>query len=123
MNENTFKNITESFIEEYNSLDSSATADEIRNTVEIFIRKYNDLLKDEVIEHPAHMWKYFPVPENQPEPFPEYKTLNLELPECSIIASRVRGKKHKHEGTNCDDWFEVSNYGKIACIAVADGAG
>lgn len=123
MNENILKNITENFIEEYNSLDSSADADEIRNTVGIFIRKYNDLLKDEVIEHTANMWKYFPVPENQPEPFPEYKTLNLQLPKCSIIASRVRGKKHKHEGTNCDDWFEVSNYGKISCIAVADGAG
>lgn len=123
MNTDIFKIITEKFISEYNNLDSSADADTIRKSVENFIKKYNNILEDEVIEHTANMWKYLPVPENQPEPFPEYKTINLTLPEFNIIGSRVRGKKHKHEGTNCDDWFEVANYGKIACIAVSDGAG
>jgi len=123
MNENILRNITENFIKKYSALDDSASADEIRNTVGNFIKKYNILLKDEFMEHTSGMWKYIPVPENEPEPFPEYKNLNLKLPDCHITASRVRGKKHKHEGTNCDDWFEVSNYGKIACIAVADGAG
>ncbi len=123
MNENILRNITENFIKKYNSLDDSVSADEIRNTVENFIKKYNILLKEEFMEHTYGMWKYIPVPENEPEPFPEYKSLNMKFPRCHITASRVRGKKHKHEGTNCDDWFEVSNYGKIACIAVADGAG
>jgi len=40
-----------------------------------------------------------------------------------VIAARVRGKKHKHEGTNCDDWFEVANAGEATVIAVSDGAG
>lgn len=123
MNENILRNIAGDFVEKYNTLDDSASADEIRDVVGNFIKKYNVLLRDDFLNHTAGMWKYIPVPENEPEPFPEYKSLRLSLPECSIIASRVRGKKHKHEGTNCDDWFEVSNYGKIVCIAVADGAG
>jgi hypothetical protein len=40
-----------------------------------------------------------------------------------MIAARVRGKKHKHEGTNCDDWFEIATSGDWGIIAVADGAG
>ena len=35
----------------------------------------------------------------------------------------VRGKKHKHEGTNCDDWYEVAMAGPWTVIAVSDGAG
>lgn len=30
---------------------------------------------------------------------------------------------HKHQGTNCDDWFEFSTIGQWTIIAVADGAG
>ena len=71
MNTDIFKIITEKFISEYNNLDSSADADTIRKSVENFIKKYNNILEDEVIEHTANMWKYLPVPENQPEPFPE----------------------------------------------------
>ncbi len=40
-----------------------------------------------------------------------------------MLAARIRGKKHKHEGTNCDDWFEVRLAGRWTVIAVADGAG
>src|SRR5262249_4473585 len=40
-----------------------------------------------------------------------------------LIAARVRGKKHKHEATNCDDWFESIQAGPWTIIAVADGAG
>ena len=40
-----------------------------------------------------------------------------------IIGARVRGKKHKHEGTNCDDWFEIARSGEWNIIAVSDGAG
>jgi len=49
--------------------------------------------------------------------------LNKTFPGSRITAARVRGKKHKHEGTNCDDWFEVSNYDDITFIVVSDGAG
>ncbi len=77
----------------------------------------------EVTEHTASLWKYFPVPQNEPEPFPEYLNYTTEYPKSSVIAARVRGKKHKHEGTNCDDWFETANYEDITIAAVSDGAG
>lgn len=127
MNNFELKNIVGEFIENFNNLEDSASDGEIKNIIENFINKYNNLSENikinDITEHTANMWKYIPVPEDEPEPFPEYKTINLKLPECNIIASRVRGKKHKHEGTNCDDWFEISNYGRIACFAVSDGAG
>jgi len=40
-----------------------------------------------------------------------------------MIAARVRGKKHKHEGRNCEDWFEIAQSGEWGIIAVSDGAG
>ncbi len=81
------------------------------------------LTNEEVTEHTAGLWKYFPVPDTEPEPMPEYLSSTLEYPGSRIIAARVRGKKHKHEGTNCDDWYETAHYGDITFIAVADGAG
>ena len=32
-------------------------------------------------------------------------------------------KKHKHEGTHCDDWFDFATAGKWTILAVADGGG
>jgi hypothetical protein len=43
--------------------------------------------------------------------------------EISLIGARVRGKKHKHEGKNCDDWFEIESVGNWDIIAASDGAG
>ena len=40
-----------------------------------------------------------------------------------VIAARVRGKKHKHDGSNCDDWFDTKNVDGIFLSAVSDGAG
>lgn len=79
--------------------------------------------KENVIDITASMWKYLPVPEKEPEPFPEYLTRYDKNDNAEIIGARVRGKKHKHEGTNCDDWFEFDLGEKITCIAVSDGAG
>lgn len=80
---------------------------------------------DEVLERTASLWKYLPVPEvdKEPEPFPEYLHSTVDYPGGRVIAARVRGKKHKHEGTNCDDWYETANYQRITLLAVADGAG
>src|SRR5262249_14806159 len=70
-------------------------------------------------------WKYIPVPDNEPEKHDEYATLSStnDVDHTRLIAARVRGKKHKHEGTNCDDWFEVRTNKHWSLIAVADGAG
>ncbi|MDE5945939.1 MAG: protein phosphatase 2C domain-containing protein [Oscillospiraceae bacterium] len=78
---------------------------------------------DEVTEYTANIWQYKPVPENEPSPYPEYISYQKNIFPFQVNASRTRGKKHKHEGTNCDDWFETAQYDKILCIAVSDGAG
>ena len=81
------------------------------------------LSNDDVIAHTASLWKYIPVPQDEPEPYKEYISGTVDYPSSRIIAARVRGKKHKHEGTNCDDWFSVANLEKITFVAVSDGAG
>lgn len=81
------------------------------------------LSNEEVTSHTASLWKYLPIPADEPEPAPEYMSTTATLPGSKVIAARVRGKKHKHEGTNCDDWYEVANYEHITLAAVSDGAG
>lgn len=81
------------------------------------------LSNEEVTGHTASLWKYLPVPADEPEPAPEYMNGTMQFPGSRVIAARVRGKKHKHEGTNCDDWYEVANYENITFVAASDGAG
>ncbi len=76
-----------------------------------------------VVEKTAHLWQYKPITSNEPEPFEEYKSGMSENAGINVIGARVRGKKHKHDGTNCDDWFEYDFCGKWTVAAVADGAG
>ncbi|MEB3148359.1 MAG: PP2C family serine/threonine-protein phosphatase [Sphaerospermopsis sp.] len=79
--------------------------------------------KDEVTT-PLGIWKYLPIPDNEPDKYDEYISKSGTSPEgLNLIAARVRGKMHKHNGTNCDDWFEFAVSGKWTIIAVADGAG
>ena len=80
------------------------------------------LSDNEVTSHTASMWKYVPVAEF-PEPYPEYRTSCEKLSGISVTAARVRGKKHKHEGTNCDDWYEYSAVDDWMIAVVSDGAG
>lgn len=68
-------------------------------------------------------WQYLPVPEG-PDKHEENYHFSLEVPGgLSLIGARVRGKSHKHGGTNCDDWFECGVSGDWTIIAVSDGAG
>ena len=76
----------------------------------------------EVTAHTASLWKYNPVPDS-PEPYPEYKNSDDTIGSARIAAARVRGKKHKHDGTNCDDWYEFDRVGDWVIAAVSDGAG
>jgi len=72
---------------------------------------------------PAPQWKYLPIPED-PDKHDEFYSRCLDTPDgFKLIGARVRGRKHKHEGTNCDDWFHVAVSGKWTIIAVSDGAG
>jgi hypothetical protein len=68
-------------------------------------------------------WQYLAVPEG-PDKHDEFDSRSAVSPEdLKIIGARARGKKHKHEGTNCDDWFEFGFSGPWTIIAVSDGAG
>lgn len=74
----------------------------------------------------APQWKWLPVPSEDEEPDKHDESYSKagEAPEgMRLIGARARGKKHKHEGTNCDDWFEFAASGQWTVIAVSDGAG
>lgn len=86
-------------------------------------KETNKQLSDsEVTNHTASLWKYNPIPES-PEPYPEYLTAYDKNDTSEIIAARVRGKKHKHEGSNCDDWYAFDRAGEWTIAVVSDGAG
>jgi len=68
-------------------------------------------------------WRYLPIPDD-PDKHTEFDERSATSPEgLKIIGARARGKKHKHEGTNCDDWFTFGTVGPWTIIAVSDGAG
>jgi hypothetical protein len=67
---------------------------------------------------------YRAPPDNEPDPHPEAEAVALHTPDGGLVlGARVRGKKHKHDGTHCDDWFKVAADGAWTVMAVADGAG
>lgn len=78
---------------------------------------------EEVTKHTASLWKYLPIDTEEPEPHSEWDYKALELGRGRLLGARVRGKKHKHEGTNSDDWFCMDTQGDWIFIAVSDGAG
>lgn len=72
---------------------------------------------------PPSLWKYLPV-SDELEPHSEYDCKSNTSPDgLKLIGARVRGKSHKHNGTNCDDWFEFAVSDDWTIIAVSDGAG
>lgn len=77
----------------------------------------------EIMNNTASMWKYYPINEKYCKEFPEYINKYIKIGKNSIISARVRGKKHKHEGTVCDDWYEIAEFQNIIFSVVADGAG
>jgi len=69
-------------------------------------------------------WQYHPLPTGEPDRHAEfYAKAGISPSEYQLLGARVRGKKHKHDGSNCDDWFEFSTSGDWTIIAVSDGAG
>lgn len=83
----------------------------------------NKTLSDrDVINKTSSMWKYNPILSSV-EPFPEYITEKSSSPYAEILASRVRGKKHKHDGSNCDDNFNFKLVQNCCVVAISDGAG
>ena len=78
---------------------------------------------DAILAHTARLWTYHPIDADEPEPAPETRTFAFDGKGARCVGARVRGKKHKHEGTNCDDWFTCKEVGGISLLAVSDGAG
>lgn len=70
---------------------------------------------------PQWIWQ---APPQEREVHSESSCQNISLAHgFRVLAARIRGKKHKHEGSHCDDWFEIAGCGEWGIIAVADGAG
>lgn len=71
----------------------------------------------------SSLWKYLPLPD-EPDRHEEWDSRKGVSPEgYRILGARVRGKKHKHEGTHCDDWFDFTTSGRWTIFALSDGAG
>lgn len=68
-------------------------------------------------------WKHLPVEGDLDRHEESHCKPGVSPEGLKLIGARVRGKKHKHEGTNCDDWFEFGSSGPWTIIAVSDGAG
>ena len=77
----------------------------------------------EVMEHTASVWQYKEITDDGTEMHSEYHEKRTRTGAAEIIGARVRGKKHKHEGTNCDDFFETAFTEDCAIVVVCDGAG
>ncbi len=82
----------------------------------------NKLSDNDVTAHTAAMWKYNPVPES-PEPYPESSCSSANDNGFEVLGATVRGKKHKHDGTNCDDYYAFEIFEGTVIAAAADGAG
>ena len=82
----------------------------------------NKLSDNDVTAHTAAMWKYNPVPES-PEPYPEASCSSASESGFEVFGATVRGKKHKHDGTNCDDFYAFEIFDGTVIAAAADGAG
>lgn len=98
---------------------SDATAEDINEYLDP-MSVFDEL---DITRKTASLWQYKPVPEDEPEPFEEYYFSEEDFEGGKITAARVRGKKHKHDGTNCDDWFEYDVSGNWRIMIVSDGAG
>ena len=77
----------------------------------------------EVMEHTASIWKYKPIEDNGTEQHSESHCKHMHSKCGELFAARVRGKKHKHDGTNCDDWYELAASDDFIIAVVSDGAG
>lgn len=88
------------------------------------VQKPTPKLSDmEVMEHTAAIWHYMEIIDNGTEKHTESHQKRTDAPFGEVVGARVRGKKHKHEGTNCDDYFETAVTDDFAVAVVCDGAG
>lgn len=77
----------------------------------------------EVMERTESIWQYKEIVDDGTEMHAESHEKRLSSPLGEVIGARVRGKKHKHDGTNCDDYFELAATDDCVIAVVCDGAG
>ncbi len=82
-----------------------------------------ELTDREVMEHTASIWKYNPIADLTVYPHEENHCSAAASSHGEIIAARTRGKKHKHDSSNCDDWYELHSSEDFLAAVVSDGAG
>lgn len=97
--------------------------DEEQNTITAEESEQKRLSDMEVIEHTANIWQYKEIIDDKTEMHTESHEKRTVMPFGEIFGARVRGKKHKHEGTNCDDYFETAVTDDCFIAVVCDGAG
>jgi hypothetical protein len=121
--ENSYKHITENESHKANSQSNEEHSEENKKENE---QQEEDPPRDmdKVFEEIMIKWNHIEI-EDGPDKYEEsfHKWDKNAYDPITLIGARVRGKKHKHEGTNCDDWFAMESPGKWNIIAVSDGAG
>jgi len=72
---------------------------------------------------PKSPWQELPIKDSPDPHAPDHKKGKDAPHNLKVIGARVRGKSHKHVGTNCDDWFDFGFARDWTIMAVADGVG
>ena len=74
---------------------------------------------------PKSLWQNQPSDPTAPYAKPDTAHERIPTPQGSLIAARVRGRSHAHNGTHCDDDYRIAYHERTGLhfIAVADGAG
>ena len=75
--------------------------------------------------NPKDLWQNKPSDPNAPFAKPDTAHDLIATAQGSLIAARVRGRSHAHNGTHCDDDYRIAHHERTGLhfIAVADGAG
>ena len=74
---------------------------------------------------PKSLWQNQPSDPTAPFAKPDTAHDLIATAQGSLIAARVRGRSHAHNGTHCDDDYRIAHHERTGLhfIAVADGAG
>ena len=123
------KQFWEHLIHYLSSHDHPKIVQDIIAHIRVFLKQREPQKIPEDMLRPLHPSPALPrwtwqAPPQEKDVHSESSCQSLILPHgFKLLAARVRGKKHKHEGSHCDDWFEIARSGEWGVMAVADGAG
>ena len=75
--------------------------------------------------NPRDLWQTIDSDPNAPFAKPDTAHDLIATTQGRLIAARVRGRSHAHNGTHCDDDYRIAHHERTGLhfIAVADGAG